>query len=88
MGTLAALCIFERLLHVITHGRLVNLLASAVLLNMSDSIASPSMSMKGSHQRGIEEDDDRLSISQVSGAESVADFLLFLMHSTLSYSIA
>jgi hypothetical protein len=65
---LAALCIFERLLHVITHGRLVNLLASAVLLNTSDHIASPSMSMKSSHQRGIEEDDDCLPIAQASGA--------------------
>ena len=57
---------------MITHGRLVSLLASAVLLNMSDSIASPSMSIESSHQRGMQEDDDRTSISQVSGAESIA----------------
>ena len=84
MGTLAALCIFERLLHVITHGRLVNLLASAVLLNMSDSIPSPSMSMKSSHQRDMEEDDDRLSISQVSCAQAL---ILHALQCILSSSL-
>ena len=65
----------------------MELLASEVLLNMSESIASPSMTLKSSNQRGRMEDDHQ-SISWVSGAESVADFLLLLMHSTLRYSIA
>lgn len=62
VSTMAALCTFERLLHVVTQGRLVNLLASAVLLNTSESIASPVSSIKSS-DRGL--DDDRPTISQV-----------------------
>jgi len=61
VGTLAALSIFERLLHVITHGRLVNLLASAVLLNTTDSSASA----RSTKSTRVEADDIQPSISQV-----------------------
>ncbi len=62
MSTLAALSIFERLLHVITHARLVNLLASAVLLNASDSMAPPARTFRGHHAAA---DDMQPSLSQV-----------------------
>ena len=62
MSPLAALSIFERLLHVITHARLVNLLASAVLLNASDSMASPARSARSGHTVA---DDVQPSLSQV-----------------------
>ena len=62
MSTLAALSIFERLLHVITHARLVNLLASAVLLNASDTMVSPARSLRSNHAAA---DDVQPSLSQV-----------------------
>ena len=55
VSTLAALCTFERLLHVMTHGRLVNLLAAAVLLNVSDGVASPAASMDSPRSAAAEE---------------------------------
>ena len=66
MSTLAALCTFERLLHVMTHGRLVNLLASAVLLNASDSIAPPTASMDSPRSAAA---DEQHASSQVTALE-------------------
>ena len=76
------------LLLALTHDHLVKLLASEVLLNMSESIPLPSMTLINSHQRGTEEEDVHQSIPRVSGTESVGDSLLLLMHSTLRYTIA
>ena len=66
VSTLAALCTFERLLHVMTHGRLVNLLASAVLLNASDSIAPLTASMDSPRSAAA---DEQHASSQVTASE-------------------
>ena len=66
VSTLAALCTFERLLHVMTHGRLVNLLAAAVLLNASDGVASPTASMDSPRSTAA---DEQHASSQVTALE-------------------
>ena len=66
MSTLAALCTFERLLHVMTHSRLVNLLAAAVLLNASDSIAPLTADMDSPRSAAA---DEQHASSQVTALE-------------------
>ncbi len=52
MGPLCALYVLERLLHVMTHSRFVNLLASTLLLSgPGDSCAAPSLHGAGPGSR-------------------------------------
>lgn len=55
MWALCALYVLERLLHVVTHPRLVNFLAGALLLGAAPprhSAASPAPASKAAAQRG------------------------------------
>lgn len=52
MQPLCALYVLERLLHVMTHSRFVNLLASALLLSAPEDSSEPALHRSSPDRRG------------------------------------